>query len=848
MSPDGRSKGPPLFPNFSVYSREGSTFGSFSPLFLLFSSTSSRQIEIWEISYNNQGELIAHPLSQGFSCPRTPQETASMPPTTGNASAPLDTPAVEQLMPLTIVHAFTWPKATDDSFSYLANGFSHGSELLSQIAERLEYKADDVQLVSHCGPMDAHTSLIAQGLRAGDVVRVVRKSAFLPACAGVGDSLAHVAHAPSSAILAQFRDSEFAFECIQNTPCRPILLRMLQLRLGKLPDLQAPCALHSCNVAPELSSMLEEMGAAASTDNILLRDATAADVLRAAVSAAANVAANEAGVLPPPPPPPLRQKQVEKAGADGTQGASSGATEIIALPPLAAVPTVSMRAATVHSGMPGSPVNSEATTASTASAEGDEALNPSSMAGTGNASSSGIAAVRRACSVRSAVFGAASAAALHAAELQAVAERMAAEAAAEAEAEAKAVMVASLGSTSELLNEPAQSEPAQSSLCLQASMSSYETESCYFEDEYSLAGLELCPLSFGEHESMADGSHHPAGNTFRVIEAADEPFGARQMCGPSTNSGAPEASIASSVAVGWRTTQATAGIASASREHGDAAGAMAPHASYALEHSEDVLFEQQGEVGTGCLTRPPFLLTVALTPPCARAPRQDFFDMLLGLGDTFPVIPGHLSSLYESSEEGHPYDYAPPLQRPGGASLPGRGKKLSRGTRKVSSKLPPVNNDMLHLATNELPASTGSGPKRAAKRARARKEDAAVGIACKPPAMAKVSKSASVKSASVNVGSKATGVNGSKATGVKVGGITKGDRYKGAKGQGGSGARVGMADLLLEGAANGGWTMQGIERSYTSSPSTEIFCDLTGELTGLSSRSPSTSPLPSHRS
>ena len=167
--------------------------------------------------------------------------------------------ALTPTLPLTIVNVFTWPEPAA-RFTYDADPMETGGDLKAKLAAHIGYLALDVLVRKGCGTelLEAQP-LSAQGLMPGDEVRIVRRSK-LPQGAGAGGQ-DECALAPSSASLERLPQSAFALSCLEDYPKKPVLLRMLQLNHGMLPDLRAPCALQGCAPAPELASLLVRMGA-----------------------------------------------------------------------------------------------------------------------------------------------------------------------------------------------------------------------------------------------------------------------------------------------------------------------------------------------------------------------------------------------------------------------------------------------------------------------------------------------------------------------------------------------------------------------------------------------------------
>eukprot|EP00966_Prymnesium_polylepis_P115656 2673785-Prymnesium_polylepis.1 len=139
---------------------------------------------------------------------------------------------------LTIVNVFTWPEPAV-RITYEADPVETGGELKAKLAAHIGYLALDVLVRKGCGTeLRDNESLSAQGLSPGDEVRIVRRTK-LPLGAGAGGT-DECALAPSSAALQRLPQSAFALSCLEDYPKKPVLLRMLQLNHGMLPDLRMP--------------------------------------------------------------------------------------------------------------------------------------------------------------------------------------------------------------------------------------------------------------------------------------------------------------------------------------------------------------------------------------------------------------------------------------------------------------------------------------------------------------------------------------------------------------------------------------------------------------------------------
>ena len=59
--------------------------------------------------------------------------------------------------------------------------------------------------------------------------------------------------------LERYHESSFALNCVEETPCAPILLRLLQLRNGVVLDARAPCAADAWAAPPNADELLDHL-------------------------------------------------------------------------------------------------------------------------------------------------------------------------------------------------------------------------------------------------------------------------------------------------------------------------------------------------------------------------------------------------------------------------------------------------------------------------------------------------------------------------------------------------------------------------------------------------------------
>ncbi|KAL3905311.1 MAG: hypothetical protein SGPRY_010958 [Prymnesium sp.] len=130
-------------------------------------------------------------------------------------------------LPLTILNLFTWPDPPT-RFTHDADPMETGKELKSTLAAHIGYLAVDVLIRRSSGiELDDSESLSSQGLMHGEELRLVHRTKLAD----------HGMLVPSSTALEQLPQSAFALSCVEDFPKKPVLLRMLQLNHGMLPNL-----------------------------------------------------------------------------------------------------------------------------------------------------------------------------------------------------------------------------------------------------------------------------------------------------------------------------------------------------------------------------------------------------------------------------------------------------------------------------------------------------------------------------------------------------------------------------------------------------------------------------------
>jgi hypothetical protein len=228
------------------------------------------------------------------------------------------------VLKLQIVNIYTWPQPAQ-RFPFDAESSECGEELHNRVAAHIGYLALDMMLVRANGEAVADaTTLAEQDLAEGEELRITRRSCLSgekrSATPALGDSAD--ALAPASVTLERYCRSAFALNCLEVMPAAPVLLRMLQLDHGCLPDLSSRCDLQRSKPAAELINTLLEMDAIPQVDTP--HSPPSAECVAAAATAAAASAA--VAILANTPLAPIRAA-VKKAAIAAVRGLADARTE-----------------------------------------------------------------------------------------------------------------------------------------------------------------------------------------------------------------------------------------------------------------------------------------------------------------------------------------------------------------------------------------------------------------------------------------------------------------------------------------------------------------------------------------
>ena len=176
--------------------------------------------------------------------------------------------AVEPSLTLTVASAFAWPQAAVSDLIFPACASESGAALKARLAKSIGYLASDVVVLHGDSEVDGEMSLAEMYIGAQSIlsIRLRRRGTDL---ALASDALApflpgrvedHPPAPPGSAEdLERYHESSFALNCVEETPCAPILLRLLQLRNGVVPDARAPCAADACAAPPNADELLDHL-------------------------------------------------------------------------------------------------------------------------------------------------------------------------------------------------------------------------------------------------------------------------------------------------------------------------------------------------------------------------------------------------------------------------------------------------------------------------------------------------------------------------------------------------------------------------------------------------------------
>jgi len=176
--------------------------------------------------------------------------------------------AVEPSLTLTVASAFAWPQAVVSDLIFPACASESGAALKARLAKAIGYLASDVVVLHGDSEVDGEMSLAEMYIGAQSIlsIRLRRRGTDL---ALASDALApflpgrvedHPPAPPGSAEdLERYHESSFALNCVEETPCAPILLRLLQLRNGVVPDARAPCAADAWAAPPNADELLDHL-------------------------------------------------------------------------------------------------------------------------------------------------------------------------------------------------------------------------------------------------------------------------------------------------------------------------------------------------------------------------------------------------------------------------------------------------------------------------------------------------------------------------------------------------------------------------------------------------------------
>ena len=176
--------------------------------------------------------------------------------------------AVEPSLTLTVASAFAWPQAAVSDLIFPACASESGAALKARLAKSIGYLASDVVVLHGDSEVDGEMSLAEMYIGAQSIlsIRLRRRGTDL---ALASDALApflpgrvedHPPAPPGSAEdLERYHESSFALNCVEETPCAPILLRLLQLRNGVVPDARAPCAADAWAAPPNADELLDHL-------------------------------------------------------------------------------------------------------------------------------------------------------------------------------------------------------------------------------------------------------------------------------------------------------------------------------------------------------------------------------------------------------------------------------------------------------------------------------------------------------------------------------------------------------------------------------------------------------------
>ena len=156
---------------------------------------------------------------------------------------------------ITVDHPFTWPKHNkQEKLKIQLNQTTTNLDVKKQVATALGYLADDLTIHNTAGNKLNDNQPFN---KTNQHITVKTRHRFQNQ-----DQVQREHPLPRSDVLCNIHRSNFTLQCVEKLPRKPVLLRILQLNKGILPDPRTgACCLSDCPQVPEIIPLLTKLGA-----------------------------------------------------------------------------------------------------------------------------------------------------------------------------------------------------------------------------------------------------------------------------------------------------------------------------------------------------------------------------------------------------------------------------------------------------------------------------------------------------------------------------------------------------------------------------------------------------------
>ena len=161
---------------------------------------------------------------------------------------------------LTIVNLFSWPEPPE-RLPLTTSMRVTGKDLARKLAVLVDYLEADVLVTWGGAELAPDRTLQEQRLSSGEELHVQRRSRLSAIRMDHPHCSSQLTVSPSSKTVGVFTRSPFAALCFEKFPSKPVLLRLMQAKLGLVPDARMPHILERSSAAPDLRTLLRASGA-----------------------------------------------------------------------------------------------------------------------------------------------------------------------------------------------------------------------------------------------------------------------------------------------------------------------------------------------------------------------------------------------------------------------------------------------------------------------------------------------------------------------------------------------------------------------------------------------------------